>query len=66
MNKRLLHLAAGIALTAAAITGYTLTDDTVTQPAGDTTWGAPTTTSAVADDNDTSGTDATHRDTTWG
>lgn len=50
MRKRLHQIAVTIALTAAAIIGYTATDDPVVQPA-DTTWGAPA---------------PTLMDTTWG
>lgn len=65
MTKRLRRLAAGIALTAIAATGYTLTDDPVVQPA-DTTWGAPDTTTPATTDDVTNATAVALRDTTWG
>jgi hypothetical protein len=72
MHKRLQRLAATIALTATAATGYALADLPIAAPAGDSTWGAPDTTTPTTDDSDDSGsgdsgTDrVAPRDSTWG
>lgn len=66
-NRRLRRLVAGLSLAAATATGYALTDDTVSAPQGDTTWGSPDTEPApAATEDDGSGTASTLRDTTWG
>ncbi len=55
--RRLRRILAGLSLTAATVTGYSLTNTTNSAPP-DTTWGAPDTTGAP--------TDVSLLDTTWG
>lgn len=68
-TSRLRRLAAGLSLAAAAATGAVLAEDAIATTQGDTTWGAPDTTtvddgtSAPATDT---GTTVTPLDTTWG
>lgn len=69
-TSRLRRIAAGLSLAAAAATGAVLADDAIATTQGDTTWGAPDTTT-VDDGNGTTpatdpGTTVTPLDTTWG
>lgn len=70
MKKPLRRILAGLTLATATITGYALTEDSVTSPAGDTAWGAPDTTTVAAVDTpvhaDISGLAVTPLDTAWG
>ena len=70
MNNKIRRTIAALALTTAAVTGYTLTDQPAA-PQGDTTWGAPahiddTTWGTPPTDGGTAGGTVKPLDTTWG